>query len=151
MIGPAKSLWAGCFGLGFFQPQTTTINSDHLNQVILYIQIIISSSVFLKDVKESKVTGNTTVKEGDTLNLTCSVESFPPSHVWWTSSKNLQIGTESDQQNNPGTATLVIPNVKAEHTGQYICKSKQLNTTKIMHHTNVTVTCKLTSELTGSI
>ncbi|XP_029593949.1 sialic acid-binding Ig-like lectin 5 isoform X2 [Salmo trutta] len=30
-------------------------------------------------VKEPKISGNNTVREGDTLNLTCSVDSYPPS------------------------------------------------------------------------
>ncbi|TDH11463.1 hypothetical protein EPR50_G00061130 [Perca flavescens] len=93
-------------------------------------------------VKKSEITGNTTVKEGDALNLTCNVESVPPSLVIWTkvpSNQNLNNGADTHLQSNPGSATLFIPNVTAEHTGQYICTTKYLNTTLTMH-AKVTVT-----------
>ncbi|XP_078108456.1 myelin-associated glycoprotein-like isoform X2 [Sander vitreus] len=93
-------------------------------------------------VKKSEITGKTTVKEGDALNLTCNVESVPPSHVMWTevpSNENPNNGADTHLQNNTGSATLVIPNVTAEHTGQYICTAKHLDTTLTMH-AKVTVT-----------
>ncbi|XP_028428478.1 sialic acid-binding Ig-like lectin 10 [Perca flavescens] len=105
------------------------------------------------------ITGDTTVKEGDALNLTCSVESFPPSHITWTvlgSNTNLHIGPDTHLQNNTGSATLVIPNVTAEHSGQYICTAQHLNTT-VATFADVTVTwfstvlknsgCKVQSEV----
>lgn len=54
------------------------------------------------DVKEVKITGNTIVKEGETLNLTCSVESFPPSLITWTkfSARKMQNGTETKLLND---------------------------------------------------
>ncbi|XP_073341685.1 sialic acid-binding Ig-like lectin 5 [Pagrus major] len=93
-------------------------------------------------VKKPEITGRTTVKQGDTLNLTCSAESFPLASVIWTqvpSNKNLPSETETDQQNNTGTATLVFPNVTTEHTGQYTCTAKHLNTTLTVY-ANVNVT-----------
>ncbi|XP_076593841.1 uncharacterized protein LOC143324917 [Chaetodon auriga] len=93
-------------------------------------------------VKKSEITGTRTVKEGDTLNLTCYVDGFPPYLVMWTkvpSNKNLQNRTETELQNNTGAATLVITHVTADHAGQYICTAKHLNTTVTLC-ANVTVT-----------
>ncbi|XP_041797526.1 hemicentin-1-like [Chelmon rostratus] len=93
-------------------------------------------------VKKSEITGKRTLKEGDTLNLTCNVEDFLPSLVMWTkvpSNKNLQSRTETDLQNNTGTATLVIPNVTPDHAGQYNCTAKHLNMT-VSIYAIVTVT-----------
>ncbi|XP_039662219.1 basement membrane-specific heparan sulfate proteoglycan core protein-like isoform X2 [Perca fluviatilis] len=93
-------------------------------------------------VKKSEITGKTTVKEGDALNLTCNVESVPPSLVMWTevpSNQNPNKGADTHLQNNTGSATLFIHNVTAEHNGQYICTAKHLDTTLTMH-AKVTVT-----------
>ncbi|XP_070823058.1 myelin-associated glycoprotein-like [Chaetodon trifascialis] len=93
-------------------------------------------------VKKHEISGKTTVKQGDTLNVTCNIDGFPLSLVMWTkvpSSKDLQNRTETDLQNNTGTATLVITNVTADQTGQYICTGKHLNTT-VTVCPNVTVT-----------
>ena len=102
-------------------------------------------SFCLIDVKETEVTGNTSVKEGETLNLTCSVESFPPSLIMWTklSDRNVKNGTENNLQTDTEKATLIIPNVTAEHAGKYICTTKHLNNT-LMEEVNVTVICKYT-------
>uniref|UniRef100_I3IZ09 B-cell receptor CD22 n=1 Tax=Oreochromis niloticus TaxID=8128 RepID=I3IZ09_ORENI len=59
----------------------------------------------------------TTVKEGDVLNLTCSVESFPPSMIVWS-----KFGSDTNLHSYSGSARLVIENVKPEHSGQYICR-----------------------------
>ncbi|XP_049439898.1 sialic acid-binding Ig-like lectin 10 isoform X3 [Epinephelus fuscoguttatus] len=88
------------------------------------------------------ITGDTTVEKGDALNLTCSVESFPPSHVTWTvrgSNTNLQSGPDSDLQKDTGSATLFIPDVTAEHSGQYICTAQHLDTT-VTTYADITVT-----------
>uniref|UniRef100_A0A665UWQ4 Ig-like domain-containing protein n=1 Tax=Echeneis naucrates TaxID=173247 RepID=A0A665UWQ4_ECHNA len=81
--------------------------------------------------KEPALTGNTTVEKGDTLNLTCRAESFPPALITWTklrSSTSLANGVEL--QSNNGSATLIIPDVTAEDSAQYICTVQHLNTTK---------------------
>ncbi|XP_067367052.1 sialic acid-binding Ig-like lectin 5 [Channa argus] len=99
-------------------------------------------------VKEVKITGKTSVKEGETLNLTCSVESFPPSFVMWTklSEQNMQNRTEANRkkdtepQKQTGMAALSISNVTADHSGQYICTAKHLNNTLKKQVTDVTVT-----------
>ncbi|XP_049902713.1 myelin-associated glycoprotein-like [Epinephelus moara] len=88
------------------------------------------------------ITGDTTVEKGGALNLTCSIESFPPSHVTWTvrgSNTNLQSGADSDLQKDTGSATLFIPDVTAEHSGRYICTAQHLDTT-VTTHADVTVT-----------
>ncbi|XP_028428472.1 sialic acid-binding Ig-like lectin 14 [Perca flavescens] len=92
-------------------------------------------------VKEVKITGDTSVKEGETLNLSCSVESFPPSLITWT-----KLGFNRTLNNDTGTATLVIPNVTAEYFGQYICTAKHQNNT-LMKEVNITVICKYTVKL----
>ncbi|KAG7476216.1 sialic acid-binding Ig-like lectin 10 [Solea senegalensis] len=99
-------------------------------------------------VKEVQITKTASVKEGQTLNLTCSVESFPPSLILWTkfSGYDIQNGTENNEQKDAellkveesGTATLSIANVTAEDSGLYICKVKHLNDT-LKKHVNVTV------------
>ncbi|XP_049902709.1 sialic acid-binding Ig-like lectin 5 isoform X1 [Epinephelus moara] len=72
-------------------------------------------------------TGNTTVEEGDALNLTCSIKSSHPSALTCTkhgSNKTLQKETTIAPQNNTGTAALVIINVTAEYSGLYICTAQ---------------------------
>ncbi|XP_041649894.1 sialic acid-binding Ig-like lectin 10 [Cheilinus undulatus] len=67
-------------------------------------------------VKTLVITGKRAVQEGGDLNLTCSVDSFPPSVITWTkegSNKILKRGT--------GTANLSITSMSAEHYGKYIC------------------------------
>ncbi|XP_017164995.1 sialic acid-binding Ig-like lectin 14 [Poecilia reticulata] len=75
--------------------------------------------------RQPQITGNTIVKEGDDLNLTCNVESFPQSIVVWTKHS----GREIYLQNNTGSATLVISNVTAEDSGRYVCTATHLNET----------------------
>uniref|UniRef100_A0A8C2ZL70 Ig-like domain-containing protein n=1 Tax=Cyclopterus lumpus TaxID=8103 RepID=A0A8C2ZL70_CYCLU len=100
----------------------------------------ILSIICFTDVKKPVITGRTTVEEGDALSLTCSVESFPPSHITWTvlgSNKKLYNGPEKDT----GSATLVLPNVTTEVSGQYICTAQHLDKT-VATYADVTVTCK---------
>ncbi|XP_074508727.1 myelin-associated glycoprotein-like [Sebastes fasciatus] len=117
-------------------------------------------------VKQVKITGNTSVKEGETLNLTCSVDSFPPSLITWikSSDKNMQNGTEPNLQietstglqNNTETfpqeesamGTFLIPNVTREYSGQYICRVKHLNNT-LVENVDVTVVYLETPVITG--
>lgn len=96
------------------------------------------------DYRKPQIAGRTVVKEGDVLNLTCGIESFPPALIVWktlTSNINPYNGTNNDLYNDTGSATLVIQNVAAEHSGQYICAAKHLDTVLTVN-VSVTVTCK---------
>ncbi|KAK2844937.1 hypothetical protein Q5P01_011596 [Channa striata] len=83
-------------------------------------------------VKEVKIRGNTNVKEGETLRLICSVESFPPPEIKWTKSchnKKLQNRGDGSLQSERGTATLIISSMRTEDAGQYMCTVQHLNGT----------------------
>ncbi|XP_040899682.1 sialic acid-binding Ig-like lectin 11 [Toxotes jaculatrix] len=108
-------------------------------------------------MREAVITGNTTVQKGDVLNLTCSVESFPPSLITWTKlGFNTKLHNGTELKNDTGSATLIISDVTAEHSGQYICTAKHLDTT-VRVRADVTVTwfseilnnsgCELQSEV----
>ncbi|XP_041728573.1 sialic acid-binding Ig-like lectin 5 isoform X1 [Coregonus clupeaformis] len=77
-------------------------------------------------VKEPKISGCNTVREGDTLNLTCSVDSYPPSSSNITWSKK---GKTAFDQNSSGLATLTISNMTREHAGEYVCTAQHPNRT----------------------
>ncbi|CAI5662083.1 unnamed protein product [Oreochromis niloticus] len=100
-----------------------------------------ASTLKVNYVKEVKITGVTSVREGNVLNLTCSVESFPPAHIVWKkvpSNTNLQT-RNTDLHNDTRSATLVSLNVTAENSGQYICMAKHLDKT-LTSYVNVTLT-----------
>ena len=116
--------------------------------------------ICLIDVKEIKISGHISVMEGETLNLTCTVESFPPSLITWTklSEKNFQNGTEINLQNKTlsdlrntetylqadrGMSRFSIYNMTVEDSGEYICTAKHLNNT-LMKKVDITVKCKYT-------
>lgn len=80
------------------------------------------------------ISGSTSVEEGGALNLTCSVDSFPPSFVTWTKS-----GSVALFQNYEGSVTLFIRNATARHSGRYICTAQHLDT-KATVYAHVTVT-----------
>lgn len=92
------------------------------------------------DVKKLKITGTTVVEEGDALNLTCSIESFPPSRIKWTKPGSKK-ETETDPESATGTATLVIHNMTAGYSGEYICTAIHLNKS-LTEKVDVTVKCK---------
>uniref|UniRef100_A0A3Q4MN54 B-cell receptor CD22 n=1 Tax=Neolamprologus brichardi TaxID=32507 RepID=A0A3Q4MN54_NEOBR len=77
--------------------------------------------------------GITTVREGDVLNLTCSLESFPPSMIVWS-----KLGSDTNLHSYSGSARLVIENMKPEHSGQYICAVTYMNNT-LKKDVNITV------------
>ncbi|XP_070407948.1 sialic acid-binding Ig-like lectin 5 [Nothobranchius furzeri] len=85
--------------------------------------------------REPRVTGETTVKEGKDLNLTCSVESFSPPLIKWTKHSENKVYVQTDS----GSASLLIPNVKTEHAGRYICTVERLDE-KVSVEAEVTVT-----------
>ncbi|XP_045574349.1 sialic acid-binding Ig-like lectin 5 isoform X2 [Salmo salar] len=77
-------------------------------------------------VKEPNISGNNTVREGDTLNLTCSVDSYPPSssNINWSNT-----GSTALEQKNSGLAALVVSNLTRELAGDYVCTAQHLNRT----------------------
>ncbi|XP_028280624.1 sialic acid-binding Ig-like lectin 10 isoform X2 [Parambassis ranga] len=95
-------------------------------------------------IRKPQISGSTAVNEGDVLSLTCSAESFPPSVIMWT-----KLSSNTTLHNGIGSASLVIPNVTAEHSGQYICTANHLNTT-LTERVTVTVTW-ITEIQTGSV
>ncbi|XP_035991115.1 hemicentin-1, partial [Fundulus heteroclitus] len=90
--------------------------------------------------RKPQIFGNTTVKEGDVLNLTCSVDSFPPSVINWTKYKN---GTL------PKNVSFPIINVTVEDAGRYICTATYLNST-LEEEINVRVTYIRTPRISGN-
>ncbi|KAF3839480.1 hypothetical protein F7725_018197 [Dissostichus mawsoni] len=106
---PSKSITFPCWML---KMNTLSLTICHITQLTYHYPYL-----FLDVVKKPVITGNTTIKDGDDLNLTCSVESFPPSVITWTkhgSIKNLLKETKIILHNDTGTATLIIPNVTVE-------------------------------------
>nr|XP_040020657.1 Schwann cell myelin protein-like isoform X3 [Gasterosteus aculeatus aculeatus] len=110
-------------------------------------------------VKDFNISGITSVKEGETLNLTCRVESFPPSLIAWTKSpeSNTQNETDTNRQNNTGTfmqkesgmSTFYAFNVTPEHSGRYICTAEYLNQT-LVEDVDVKVIYVRSPVITGS-
>ncbi|XP_051812411.1 sialic acid-binding Ig-like lectin 14 isoform X4 [Acanthochromis polyacanthus] len=88
-------------------------------------------------VKKVQISGNRNLKKGETLNLTCSVESFPPSFVAWT--KRNCMGSLI---RNRRSSTLVIPDVRAEHSGQYVCEAMYMER-PLLSYVNITVSLDL--------
>ncbi|XP_061530101.1 sialic acid-binding Ig-like lectin 5 isoform X3 [Phycodurus eques] len=80
-------------------------------------------------VKPPSILGQTTLKAGDTLTLFCIVDSFPPSRVTWNfpnfNATNVRRGPHLNT--TIASASLVIPNVTAAHSGRYECA--------VTHHT----------------
>uniref|UniRef100_A0A8C7GAW3 Sialic acid-binding Ig-like lectin 5 n=1 Tax=Oncorhynchus kisutch TaxID=8019 RepID=A0A8C7GAW3_ONCKI len=98
-------------------------------------------------VKEPKISGSNTVREGDTLNLSCFVDSYPPPPPAITWSKN---GTRALEQNNSGLASLTISNMTREHAGEYVCKGQHLKRT-LTAAIVVTVMCEYKQHCTNLI
>ncbi|XP_047217727.1 sialic acid-binding Ig-like lectin 12 isoform X1 [Girardinichthys multiradiatus] len=98
-------------------------------------------------IRKPKITGSTMVNEGEALNVTCSVDSFPPSVINLTKferKSNLHSNITSTLQNSReqrGTTTFSITDVAAEDAGLYICTAKHQNRT-LSELFNVTVTLK---------
>ncbi|XP_005750892.1 sialic acid-binding Ig-like lectin 5 isoform X2 [Pundamilia nyererei] len=84
-------------------------------------------------VKEVYITGVTTVRDGEALNLTCNVHSFPPSLIIWS-----KLGYNETLHIDTGSANLVITNVTAGDARQYVCTAKYMNNT-LKDKVNVTV------------
>ncbi|KAI7801207.1 neuronal acetylcholine receptor subunit alpha-10 precursor [Triplophysa rosa] len=73
-------------------------------------------------VKTLRILGNDTVKEGETLNLSCTPDSHPASSVpLW-----IFIGTTDKLQNISGE-NLSYTNVSKKHGGKYVCAVAYMN------------------------
>uniref|UniRef100_A0A096M6S2 Ig-like domain-containing protein n=1 Tax=Poecilia formosa TaxID=48698 RepID=A0A096M6S2_POEFO len=82
--------------------------------------------------RKPQISGRASVKEGHYLNLTCSVDSFPPSEIKF--SRKL-IGNVLQEVN----ASYYITNATRGDAGLYICTAKHLNNT-LTEEINVTIT-----------
>uniref|UniRef100_A0A3B3CNT5 B-cell receptor CD22 n=1 Tax=Oryzias melastigma TaxID=30732 RepID=A0A3B3CNT5_ORYME len=79
--------------------------------------------------RKPQISGKVIVKEGEVLNLTCSVDSFPPVPAVWTEPQsNLLNGSDHN-----GSATFIITNVTAEDSGRYSCAANHQNCTETVH------------------
>uniref|UniRef100_A0A668A651 B-cell receptor CD22 n=1 Tax=Myripristis murdjan TaxID=586833 RepID=A0A668A651_9TELE len=117
------------------------VTAEHSGQYVctarhLNTTLTASASVTVMYVKMPTITGNASVKEGEALTLTCSADSHPPSLITW-----MKVDSEEYLQNGTETATLVIPNVTAEHSGQYVCIACHFNRV-LTASANVTVMCE---------
>lgn len=92
-----------------------------------------------KDVRQLNVYGSTTVKEGDAVNLTCTVDSFPPSIITWTKHGNA-LRNQAGPDSGTSTSSLVIHNVTVEDSGLYVCTANYL--TVLTQDVNISVICK---------
>ncbi|KAM9783154.1 sialic acid-binding Ig-like lectin 14 [Neosynchiropus ocellatus] len=84
-------------------------------------------------LKSVTITGQTLVREGETLSLNCAAESFPPVLVRWTKGR-----TSEALANNTGKAALMITAVTKEHSGPYRCTAEQ-GSKRVMQEVEVKV------------
>ncbi|XP_074539943.1 myelin-associated glycoprotein-like isoform X2 [Halichoeres trimaculatus] len=103
--------------------------AKHLNHTLMR-----DVEVQVRYLKTPVITGNTSLAKEDTLNLTCSVESFPPSLITWTF-----LGSDTELQSDTGSSTLIIRQMTTENSGRYICIAKYLNST-VAVYADVSVT-----------
>ena len=70
---------------------------------------------------QPKITGKTTVMEGETLKLSCDAESAPPAVVALS-----EVGSHVPLVTGMQSAILIIPNATTDHSGRYSCTSVHL-------------------------
>ncbi|RVE63060.1 hypothetical protein OJAV_G00163030 [Oryzias javanicus] len=99
-------------------------SSKHLNNTI---KDEVNVTVMYK--RKPEISGKVIVKEGEVLNLTCSVDSFPPVPAVWTGPQS-KLLNGSDHN---GSATFIITNVTAEDSGRYSCAANHQNWTDWVH------------------
>uniref|UniRef100_A0A3B3X193 Ig-like domain-containing protein n=1 Tax=Poecilia mexicana TaxID=48701 RepID=A0A3B3X193_9TELE len=81
--------------------------------------------------RRPQITGNQIIKDGDALNLTCSVDSVPPSLIMWTNnSLSMHPSNRTSSPNNTESATLVVFNMTVGDSGRYICAATYENITE---------------------
>ncbi|XP_035991114.1 hemicentin-1 [Fundulus heteroclitus] len=107
-----------------------------------YLNSILEEEIHVRVTyqRRPQVDGNPTVKEGDVLNLTCSVDSFPPSFIKWTKhSPILNPKNRTILSNSAGSANLVIVNMTVEDSARYICTATYMNKT-VAEYVDIEVT-----------
>ncbi|XP_054903046.1 sialic acid-binding Ig-like lectin 14 [Poeciliopsis prolifica] len=109
-------------------------------------------NVTVEYVRKPQISGRTTVMEGEDLNLTCSVDSVPPSVVKWRKSgekaycrdnifSKVDKSTVTYLQAKSGHVSLSIMNITVEEAGRYICKATYQNDS-MAEEIHVKVNCK---------
>lgn len=111
--------------------------------VVYYVPLfLIEPLSCFTDMRSLVMSDDRTVEEGNSLNLTCWVESYPLSRIRWTklgSSAELNYEVSTDQENNKIAALLLIPDVTTEDSGRYICEAAFLETS-VSVYTDIMVT-----------
>uniref|UniRef100_A0AAX7UJ74 Ig-like domain-containing protein n=1 Tax=Astatotilapia calliptera TaxID=8154 RepID=A0AAX7UJ74_ASTCA len=98
----------------------------------------VTCKISFTDLKEVKIRGVTRVKEHESLNLTCSVESFPLSLIRWS-----RLSSDTNLKSDSRSATFIILNATTKHAGQYVCTAQYMNNT-LKEKVTVRVMCKFT-------
>ncbi|XP_053699589.1 sialic acid-binding Ig-like lectin 5 isoform X1 [Synchiropus splendidus] len=101
-------------------------------------QVMEEVHVKVKYVRTPIILGNTDVKKGRALNLTCASESYPESVITMKKEERRE-KTISFQAANTNTLSVLIPNVTTEDSGRYICEARYEMET-LTTSVNVTVT-----------
>uniref|UniRef100_A0A4W6C053 Ig-like domain-containing protein n=1 Tax=Lates calcarifer TaxID=8187 RepID=A0A4W6C053_LATCA len=104
--------------------------TSHLSGLEVFLKLRVFCLIYIfTDVKDLKISGNTAVRMGDALNLTCSVDSFPASDITWTKSGSDKILPAV--QKHSGSVSLIIQDVTVNDFGQYNCTAKHLGNTLV--------------------
>uniref|UniRef100_A0A8C7JJU9 B-cell receptor CD22 n=1 Tax=Oncorhynchus kisutch TaxID=8019 RepID=A0A8C7JJU9_ONCKI len=120
-----------------FSTLTFTPSAKHHGTNVTCL-VTFNGRITTKKTLTMNISGCNTVREGDTLNLTCSDDSCPPSSSNITWSKK---GTTALERNNSGRAILIISNMTREHAGEYVCTA-QHHSRSLTASTVVTVMCE---------
>nr|XP_055062228.1 B-cell receptor CD22-like isoform X2 [Misgurnus anguillicaudatus] len=99
------------------------IRSDHSGKYLCrsrnelgarYSEVTLNVLYYPKKVRAS-ISGSGEIKEGDSVNLTCSSESNPPVQIYSWFKGETFLGSGS---------TYIISNISSDQSGQYKCKNK---------------------------
>ncbi|XP_027863573.1 sialic acid-binding Ig-like lectin 11 isoform X1 [Xiphophorus couchianus] len=101
--------------------------------------------IAVRYVKTPTISGKSTIKQDESLNLTCTVDSFPLSVIIWS---KRGLNKTLNNETKYGTSTLVIHNVTKQHSGQYFCYANHLNKT-LEQDINITVINAWEMKITG--
>nr|XP_055060044.1 B-cell receptor CD22-like [Misgurnus anguillicaudatus] len=77
-----------------------------------YSAVTLNVSYPPKNITAS-ISGSGEIKEGDSVNLTCSSDANPPAEISWFKGET---SVASEQ-------TYIISNIRSDHSGEYKCKS----------------------------